>query len=316
MSIIRETDDRPMAKTLDRFDLMRLYVRIAETGSLSAAGRSLGLSQPSASRQLRELETALGAQLIMRTTHELSFTEAGQEFLGQARQLLGDWEAVVEGHRLRKDDVRGRLRIAVPNGLGQTILADIAGSFVDRFPSISIEWLLEDEPRDLIGQGIDIWIRVGQIGDESLIVRGLWEIERAIIAAADWPFSPDHPRDLTELPAVILSPYVDREMALTGPDGVVATIAPRPSISTDNLYAAERLTLAGRGYGILPLWLMQPAIEAGRARYLCPGWRPPPLTLSLAYPQTRYRPVRHGLFIDHVKRELRATGAGITPLDR
>ncbi|MEO0917428.1 MAG: LysR family transcriptional regulator, partial [Pseudomonadota bacterium] len=70
-----------MARTLDRFDLMRLLVRIAETGSLTAAGRSLGLSQPSASRQLRSLEADLGTQLVMRSTHELAFTDAGQEFL-------------------------------------------------------------------------------------------------------------------------------------------------------------------------------------------------------------------------------------------
>ncbi|QPH56049.1 LysR family transcriptional regulator [Pontivivens ytuae] len=300
-----------MAKTLDRFDLMRLYVRIAETGSLSAAGRSLGLSQPSASRQLRELETELGTQLIMRTTHELSFTDAGQEFLSDARQLLGEWEAVAERFRLQKDDVRGKIRVAAPSGLGQTIMADIAGSFVERFPGVSIEWQLNDAPRDLIGEGIDLWIRVGPITDESLIVRGLWQIERAVIAAPSSGITAAHPGELADAPAVVLGPYVGTEIELTGPDGKAVTLVPKVTICTNNIFAAERLTLGGRGYSILPLWLMQPAIDANQARIVCQGWLPPPLKLSVAYPQTRYRPARLSLFIEHLKQELPATGAGI-----
>ena len=300
-----------MAKTLDRFDLMRLYIRIAETGSLTAAGRSLGLSQPSASRQLRELESELGTQLVMRTTHELSFTEAGQQFLADARQLVGDWETAVERLRLERGEVEGRIRIMAPSGLGQTVLADIAGSFVERYPRISLEWLLDDTPRDLIGQGIDLWIRVGPITDDSLIVRGLWHIERVIVAAPAANIDAATPQALQEAPAVVLGPYVGAEIGLTGPSGEIVPLRPTASISTDNIFAAERLTLAGRGYSILPQWLVQPAIDADRLRIVCPAWQPPSLRLSLAYPQTRFRPARVPLFIDHLRREIPKTGAGI-----
>ena len=303
-----------MAKTVDRFDLMRLYVRIAETGSVSAAGRSLGLSQPSASRQLRELETELGTQLIMRSTHDLSFTEAGQTFLSDARRLLGDWESVLDRNRMRSGEIEGRIRVAAPGGLGQTILADIAGDFVERHPLVSIEWRLDDAPGDLIAEGIDLWIRVGSIADESLIVRGLWRIERVVVVSASAGISAKHPSELAGAPAVVLGPYVGAEIDLMGPDGSVESLRPDVSISTDNLFAAERLTLAGRGYSILPRWLMQPEIDAGRVAVLCPGWTPPALTLSVAYPQTRYRPARIGLFLDHLKRELPGTGSGITAL--
>lgn len=301
-----------MAKTLDRFDLMRLYVRISETGSLSAAGRSLNLSQPTVTRQLRELETELGTQLIMRTTHDLSLTEAGRDFLAHARQFVGDWDTVVDRFRLQKDEVRGNLRIAAPQGLGQTIMADIAGSFLERYPGVTIDWQLNDEPRDLIGEGIDLWIRIGPIADDSLIVRGIWQIERVIIASKASGIDAAHPRDLAIAPAVILGPYVGTEIDLTGPDGTQEPLRPRAAITTDNLFAAERLTLAGRGYSILPLWLTQSAIDEGRASIICPGWYPPPLTLAVAYPQTRYRPARLGLFIQHLKDELPATGAGLT----
>ncbi|MGF1554280.1 MAG: LysR family transcriptional regulator [Paracoccaceae bacterium] len=303
-----------MAKTLDRFDLMRLYVRIAETGSLSAAGRSLGLSQPSASRQLRELESELGTQLVMRTTHELTLTEAGRTFLADARRLLGDWETTLERFRLEQGEVRGPIRVAAPSGLGQTVMADLAGSFVARHPGVSLDWLLDDAPRDLIGEGIDLWIRVGPIADDSLIVRGLWQIERVVVAAPSSGIEAARPDDLAEAPAVVLGPYVGTAIDLAGPDGAAATLAPKAAISTDNLFAAERLTLAGRGYSILPLWMMQPHVDAGLARVVCPGWHPPPLGLSLAYPQSRYRPMRVNLLIEHIRRDLPATGAGIIPI--
>ena len=100
-----------MTKSLDRLVLLETFVRIAERGSISAAARDLGLSQPSASRQLSELEGRLGAQLIRRTTHNLALTPAGQDLLVEARQMLEGWDALVERHGRGPDDIKGRLKI-------------------------------------------------------------------------------------------------------------------------------------------------------------------------------------------------------------
>ena len=305
-----------MAKTLDRFDLMRLFVRIADTGSLTAAGKSLGLSQPSASRQLRELETEFGAQLVMRSTHELTLTEAGQEFLADARRLLGEWEVISQRYRVQRGELEGRIRIAAPSGFGQTILADLAGRFIERHPGVSIDWRLDDHPRDLIGQGFDLWIRVGPVADQSLIVRGIWRIERLLVAAAASGIEAEQPGGLAGRPAIVLSPYVGREVELTGPGGEKHALEPAVAFGTDNLFAAERLTRAGRGYSVLPRWLIQDGLDDGSLRILCPSWRPPPLSLSIAYPQSRFRPARVASFIDFLRREIPRTGAGIEPLER
>ncbi|MBX9646641.1 MAG: LysR family transcriptional regulator [Xanthobacteraceae bacterium] len=300
-----------VTKTLDRIDLMRLYVRIAETGSLSAAGRSLNLSQPSVSRQLRELESELGAELIIRTTHELSLTETGRTFLEDARRLIGGWETVAERIRLGSGGLEGGLRIAAPIGLGQTILADLAGSFVRLHPKVHIDWLVVDLPGDLVARGVDVWIRVGPIEDQSLIVRGLWHIERAIVVSTRLGWTARRPSDLSSLPAVTLGPYVGQKIALSGPRGTAYSLEPIVAISSDNIFAIERLTLAGHGYSILPLWLTQNAIDTGRLSHLCPDWHPPPLTLSVAYPQSRYRPARVTAFVEHLRSEIPKTGAGI-----
>ena len=303
-----------MARSLDRFDLMRLYVRIAETGSVSGAGRSLGLSQPSASRQLRELETLLGIQLIVRSTHELSFTDAGRQFLIDARRMLTDWETASEQLQRDRETLQGRIRIVAPVGLGQTVLADVLSSFVDANPAVSIDWLLKDAATDLTAEGIDLWIRVGSIPDEGLIVRGLWRIERVLVAAAESDIEATDPEELATQPAVSLYPYAGKSLELLGPQGAVKTIEPAIAISTDNLFAAERLVRDGRGYAVLPLWLVESAIDEKQLRVVCAGWHPPPLQLSVAYPHSRYRPKRVSAFLEHLKGEIPKTGAGILAL--
>lgn len=300
-----------MPRTIDRFELMRLLVRVAETGSLSAAGRSLGLSQPSASRQLKILERELGAQLVMRTTHELAFTEAGEDFLSEARQMLAAWDAAAEQANTGSEKLQGRIRIAAAMGMGQTVLADLAGSFVAQHQGISLDWILIDEPRDMIAEGIDLWIRVGPVRDESLIVRRIWTIERALVSAREEDASATHPSDLSTAPAIILAPYVGARIDLTGPEGETYSLEPLSRIRTDNIFAAERLTRSQRGYSILPLWLIDEALENGALDIICQGWRPPELSLSVAYPQSRFRPARVKAFVDFLRSELPVFGRGI-----
>jgi molybdate transport repressor ModE-like protein len=169
-------------KTADRFEFMRLFVRIAETGSLSAAAQSLGVSQPTASRQLKQLEQILGVQLVRRSTHDLGLTDAGKRFFEDARALLADWEASIDTLRNAREELTGLIRVAVPVALGQTILATIASRFLVRHPGVTIDWRLIDQPGDLVAGGYDLWIRAGPVRQLGLIVRHLWQIERTIVA--------------------------------------------------------------------------------------------------------------------------------------
>ncbi|MEQ8824026.1 MAG: LysR family transcriptional regulator [Filomicrobium sp.] len=301
-----------MAKSVDRFELMKLFVRIAETGSLSAAGRSLGLSQPSASRQLRDLEASLGVQLVMRSTHELSLTEAGQRFLTDARRLLADWETVAEQIKLDRGELEGRIRLLAPTGFGQTVLADMMATFIERHPKIRIEVTLSDKPADLIADGIDLWLRVGSIPDTSLVVRDLWRIERVLACACEGSPKVRHPSKLGDAPAIVISQYVGASVDLQGPAGEAYRLEPNALVTTDNIFTAHNLARRGLGYTILPLWLIDEDIKAGYMKVLCPSWRPACLNLSLAYPTGRFRPARVSEFISFMRRELPNTGAGIS----
>jgi molybdate transport repressor ModE-like protein len=297
-------------KTSDRFEFMRLFVRIAETGSLSAAAQSVGVSQPTASRQLRQLEQLLGVQLIRRSTHDLALTDAGNRFLEDARTMLADWETSMDTLRDEREELKGLIRVAVPVALGQTILATVASRFLVRHPAVTIDWRLIDEPGDLAAGGYDLWIRAGQVRQLGLVVRHLWRIDRTIVAAAGFP-DITHPKALEPLPSVVLFTYVPDEVPLTGPRNRKLTLKVRPAFNTDNIYAAIVAVREGVGYGILPFWAVQDDLDSGRLVQLCRGWHPPFLMLSVAYPPSRYRPVRISAFVNHLRAELPKAGAGI-----
>jgi molybdate transport repressor ModE-like protein len=298
-------------KTADRFEFMRLFVRIAETGSLSAAAQSLGVSQPTASRQLKQLEQILGVQLVRRSTHDLGLTDAGKRFFEDARDLLADWEASIDTLRNAREELTGLIRVAVPVALGQTVLATIASRFLVRHPGVTIDWRLIDQPGDLVAGGYDLWIRAGPVRQLGLIVRHLWQIERTIVATPSFRLV-SNPKALERQRSVRLFTFVPDEVPLTGPRNRTVTLRVKPAFDTDNIYAAIEAVREGVGYGILPYWLIQPDLDSGRLIEICPGWHPPLLMLSVAYPPSRYRPVRISAFVDYLRAELPNAGVGIS----
>lgn len=174
-----------MSKSLDRLTLLATFARIAERGSISAAARDLGLSQASASRQLADLEARLGADLMRRTTHSLSLTAAGEACLTDAKALLDGWDHFEENHKASHDGMTGSLSVVAPVALGQTALADAVISFQQKHPGISLSLELDDSEIRFAQRGCDIWLRVGEPRDDSLIVRPLGYIERLLVVKPD-----------------------------------------------------------------------------------------------------------------------------------
>jgi DNA-binding transcriptional LysR family regulator len=292
-----------MSTPVDRLSLMRLFVRISEARSLSAAGRLLGLSQPSTSRQLKQLETMLGVDLFKRSTHELVLTEAGVQLLPTAIEMLAAWDAATENAQAGRDKFQGSIRVAVPVAIGQTILAEIAMRFLLEHPGVALDWRLIDEPGDLAAGGYDLWIRAGPIYNESLIVHDLRRSDRTIIGNAAQS-RVQHPAELSRRNAVQLVTFMSSQIPLETDDGRTATLTLKPTLATDNIYVALMGVRAGVGYGILPRWLVQSDLESGSLVELCPDWHPPAIILHIAYQQARFRTARVKRFIDYLRREL------------
>ena len=299
----------------DRLDLIELLGRIAETRSLSATARAVGLSQPSASRLLKRLEDMLGTTLVQRTTHTLFLTPAGERFLAAGKQVLAGWDRAVDEVRAERETFEGHLRIVAPVAIGQNLLASIAARFIRQHPGVTIKWTLSDEPIDPTPNGCDLWIRAGELPTDTLVVRELWHVRRAIVAPPSHP-PVNHPGSLVSDEAVRISTFVPEAIELTHREGERFTLRQHPVFSANNLFAVRAALLEGLGYGVLPLWAVQRDLARGALVRLCADWSPPIVVLALAYPTGRARPRRLVALLEFVRAELtKAGGSGIAFLD-
>ncbi len=289
-----------MSKPLDRLTLLSTFVRIADTGSISAAARDLNLSQPTASRQLAELESRLKTQLVRRTTHSLSLTTAGTALLGDARALLDGWEALQERHLADEGVLSGALKVVAPIGLGQRLLAHIAWRFLRDHPHVTLDWILDDDPIRFAEVGCDCWIRVGPVPDDTLIVRTLAIVERLLVAApAAIGTQVTRPRDAERMDLIALTPFEGTRIELRATDdGRRVSIAPALRMSTNNIVALKEATLAGLGMAVMPRWFVDAELEDGSLVDLLPAWRAPTLRIQVAYLPGRHQPRRLRAFLD------------------
>lgn len=298
--------------TTDRLDLLRLFVRVAEVGKISAAADVLGLSQPSASRLLKRLETLLKQRLVQRSPQGVTLTPNGEEFLISARRILSEWERALETADSRRLTLSGHIRIAAPVAVGQSFLASIMARFLVQQPEVTVDWELRDDRFDFSGSGYDLWIRAGNMGQDSLVAREIYRVERAVFASPEFTAA-QHPRDLEEKRAVRLTTFVPRVVELKHDDGVIFSLKQQVVFGTDNLFAAHSAVLAGVGYAVLPLWLIQSDLAASRLVHLCQGWRPEPVILSIAYMPDQQRPARVAALIDYMRDQMTdEDGIGIT----
>lgn len=295
-----------MSKPLDRLGLLETFVRIAERGSISGAARDLGMSQGSASRQLKDLEQRLGVQLIRRTTHSLALTDSGWEVLADARQLIAAWDTLEEQHSSDAEEPRGTLQVVAPVALGQLYLADIAIHFQTANPQVRLNWRLEDEPIRFAEWGCDCWIKIGHIRDDTLVVRRLGCVERLIVCtpAITKQLRDQTPRSIEQLPFVTLSPFDGETIQLWSGNETSMNISVHNNLSTNNIMTLKRSILASLGAGVLPRWLVEEELQAGTLVDLLPRWRAATLDVNLAYLPARRQPRRLSAFIEELTVEI------------
>lgn len=305
-----------MSKSLDRLTLLETFARISERGSISAAARDLGLSQASASRQLRELEDRMGVQLIRRTTHSLALTPAGQSALSDARALISGWGAFEERHAEHGEAIRGSLKVVAPVALGQTYLAEIAARFLIDHPEISLDWELEDDPIRFAERGCDCWIKIGKVPDETLIVRPLGRVERIVVAAPEL-ISDDlkHPRDLESVPFIALAPFEGGNLGLHRQDGTEIQLSLQPRMKTNNIVSILEAVRAAAGAAIMPRWFVASDLSAGTLVDVLPDWRAAELAINVAFLPARHQPMRLNAFLETLSTEMKKI-PGIKPEDR
>jgi DNA-binding transcriptional LysR family regulator len=297
----------PRVGTADRLELLQTFIRIVETGSLSAAAQRLNVSQPTVSRRLKTLENMLGLRLIQRSTHSLSLTDDGERSFRHAQAVCERWTSMAEDLQGMTETPRGRLRVLVPHAFGQNQLLELLESYLRACPEVSVEWLLHDRYPDFIAEGIDCAIRVGKVEDPAVVAVPVAEVPRIVVASPGVVsgIDIDDPDDIdavASLPWLALRTFYRDRVSLThADDGRERHFGIAPRVSTDNLAVIRRLAVSGFGAAIVSAWRVADDLEDGRLIQLLPTWQASPLPVYLVYPYADDYPPRLRRFIELIR---------------
>ncbi len=170
---------------IDRVELMHTFVRIIESGSLSAAAQQMNTTQATVSRRLKSLEDLLGARLLLRTTHAMKLTDDGERCYQHARSVLASWQALEDEIKNAEGEPVGVLRVRAPHAFGQDQLIAPLTAFLNRYPGLCVDWMLNDKSPDFISDNIDCALHVGPDIDPSVIAVELAEVPRIVVASPE-----------------------------------------------------------------------------------------------------------------------------------
>ncbi|HTD29324.1 MAG TPA: LysR family transcriptional regulator [Xanthomonadaceae bacterium] len=264
---------------------LRAFLRIVERGSLSAAAKDLGTTQPTVSRQLKELEVAYGAPLMIRSTRSLHLTDAGMRVYELAQLVVQSDDALRDQLLGSRTQVAGRLCIAAPSGFGAFVVAPFCSRFVERHPLITIDLRLSDVPVDLISEGIDVAVRIGQLSNSSLYAKLLAVLEEVLVG---------HPRCVTRpvvRPADLSSLRWTEFSGLQGGNEIRLTRRGRtqkvevaPQLRIDQIVGHREALLAGAGVGLIHRYAVESDLLAGRLVRLLPDWNLPAWPVHAVFP--------------------------------
>ncbi|MFB2567244.1 LysR substrate-binding domain-containing protein [Rhizobium sp. IMFF44] len=286
---------------------MRVYVRVVERGSMSAAARDLGMGQPAVSERIDRLEQYLGARLLLRNTRKLFVTDVGAAFYERSKQVLesaDDALTVMDGDQ----SLRGTLRIAAPHGVGEVILPSILLQMRKRHPLLKIELILNDRIVDPVTEGVDISLRLGDLSEGSFIARKLGHVGRVLVASPDYldkHGTPTEPNDLADHPFLPVSGLFNNgQIPLIDPNEQTELATVDITVSTSHWRPLHRLLLDGAGIGIL----QEPVCAEDRANgnliRLLPKFTVPGFDLHALYPAVRPIPPRIRVVLSLLEEQL------------
>jgi len=292
---------------MDLLAPMRTFVRVVEAGSFTAVAAEQNTTQPTISRQVAALEEHLGARLLTRTTRALTLTDDGRAFYEHALRAL---EAVGEAENAvgrRQAKPTGTLRLAVPVVLGRRHIVPRLARFLARYPEVAIDLVMSDSFVDLVEQGIDLAMRVGEITDQSLVARKIGMVRRLTVASPAYlkaKGTPRTPADLQQHDCIVYTRLATgNRWHFDSKDGPLSvTVSGRYRV--DNSEAVRDGVLAGLGIAVIPAFAVSGNVERDEVKVLLKSFEPKPLPLNAVYPSRRYVPPRVRAMIEFLAHEL------------
>ncbi len=280
---------------------LEIFARIVTAGSLSAAGRELGLSPPVVSKRIQRLEERLGARLFQRTTRKVALTEAGQGFHEKVVAILAAIEEAEGQIARRSSEARGLLKVTAPTSFGRMHIAPHLGPLLAANPDLVIDLELSDSFVDIVGEGFDVAIRIADLDDSSLVARRLAPVHRVLCATPRYLAAAGTPQDIADLAGhVLLATHNQDPWRLEGPGGPV-TLRIRAPLRTNSNEVVRAAVLGAMGIALRSTWDVGPELRSGALTVVLPRWRASHrVGLFAVYPTRRFLPQKVRVFIDHL----------------
>src|SRR5580704_5837406 len=283
---------------MDRFEGIKIFVRVVESGSFSAVARELGTGQPAISKQVAALEEHLGAQLLVRTSRSLSLTEAGRDFYESAVRLISDFEAAESRIGSGQASPSGVVRVSAAPGFSHRYVVPKLPSFRARYPKVVVEMLVSERTSNLVEEGIDLAIRNGALSDSSLVARKIGE---SAVVSAEYLERKGEPTRLSDLDrhdgVIFVSQNGPCPWTFASRAGMIPYQAAAAFRSNDG-EEQRAAVLAGLGITQAPYWLFAADIRAGTVRRILRDCEPARIPISAVRPASRRQPSKVAVFID------------------
>ncbi len=275
---------------MDKLRAMETFVRIVERGSLTAAAESLQASLPSVVRTLAALEVALDVRLLNRTTRRIALTDEGREYYARCQRVLAEVDDAEAALSARRAVPKGRLRVTAPVMFGRLHVAPVLTAFAERFPAVKLELVLLDRVVDLVEEGIDVGVRIGQLPDSSLVAVPIGETRRVVCASPAYlkrAGAPASPSDLAAHRCVSfggLAPGHEWRF-MVGGKAVRVTVA--AALASNLIDPVLDACVAGAGLGQFLSYQVRTLLEARKLKRVLAEFEPPPLPIHAIYPSAR-----------------------------
>jgi DNA-binding transcriptional LysR family regulator len=286
---------------MDRIEDFQAFVAIVEKGGLTAAAKQLGRSLQSVSRSLAALEREIGVELIRRTTRRSAPTDAGLAFHRRLSAALGEIETAKLEASTRRAEATGLLRIAGSTAFAPLYVVPALQAFLKEHPKVDVELDVSDGYVDLIGDGYDLAVRIGDLPDSTLTARRLAN-SRHVIFAAPIYFSahgrPRRPDELAHHQCIVRTAARDGHVWPFRIEGRTKAVKVAGRFRTNGAAAANEAAVQGLGIARAPLWQVRPLLERGVVELTLTRFEPIPIPIQAVWPATRALPAKTKLFVD------------------
>jgi DNA-binding transcriptional LysR family regulator len=294
---------------LPDLEAMAIFATVVETRGVTAAAVALSLSAPTVSKALTRLEQRIGTPLFHRTSRRLTLTDAGHDLAARAGRMLAEAEAAEAALIEQSASPRGLVRLTAPMSFGTRAVASLLPEFLERYPDVTIDLHLTDATVDLVAEGFDMALRIGNLPDSSLRARRLRAIPRSIVAAPSYLARcgrPAHPSDLQSHRCFGYAYLQTRDTwTFVHDNGEQVMVRPSGPLRVNNADGMLPSLLAGHGIAIMPDFMVQDELAAGLLVSILPEWRRPDGHLYLVTPPHPTQPARIRVLADHLANRLR-----------